>query len=745
MSMPEEFERAVEDGLRLAKRIAVVPPKLMTDMEKSVQSLLPSAPMVFAVIDDPRIVDNPDVPSYQPHVHGRCQPSALIPLQMNGVTLEVDCFLDTAFVTVSGSWRVHCVMVSRSCDCRIAIPMGDQGSILGIEVQVPGISYRTELTAEDESKGIENIAKPEDGGLLKHNIFTLTVPQVDGGSNLSIKARWSQKLFYHDGQFTLTIPYSFPEFVTPAGMKICKTEKILLNANAFPEIAVFCTETSHPLKKLQHESGKLSFSYESDVPRWSSSDFKFTYSISPRQICGGILLQSPGVLDTDQRKMFCFFMYPGEQQIRKFFRKELVFVVDISESMHGKALESAKEALLSCLGKLDPQDMFSVIAFNDDIHPFRSTLEPATAESIGLVTEWMNTIVVAGGGTNILPPLNKALEILSKSRDSVRSIILMTDGAVEDERTICDVIQKQLKDQKTISPRIHTFGIGSFCNHYFLRMLAMVGKGQYDAAFDPNSIEERIEQLFARISSIVLTDITFGLHDHDLDLEVYPSRVPDLSSQSPLIVSGKYRGKFPANVNVRGLLPDMNNFSLDLMVQESNDTLLNKVVVKQQIDTLTAQVWFSKSKELEEKIVNLSVQNAMVSEYSRMAMIATEKETAKAGSTLHKASKKKNVHKKEPKHKKKVLLQSLGVGFGNITATVDNIPLGCCDTKHHEAAEALAEATSNCCEKLGDFLCCMCCIRACSRMNDQCAIAVAQLCGAMACLGCYFCCSEDDE
>lgn len=130
--MADEFVKAVEDGVRLSKRIyfgkdrSVAPPKPMAAMEKSLQSFLPTAPMVYAVIPDPAVVDNPDIPSYQPHVHGRCDPPALIPLQMNGISIEADCYLDTAFVTISGSWRVHCVMGSKHCDCRIAIPMGEQ-------------------------------------------------------------------------------------------------------------------------------------------------------------------------------------------------------------------------------------------------------------------------------------------------------------------------------------------------------------------------------------------------------------------------------------------------------------------------------------------------------------------------------------------------------------------------------------------------------------------------------------------
>lgn len=129
--MADDFNKSVEDGLKLAKRIyfgkdrSVTPPKPVA-MDKTSKSYLPKAPMVYAVISDPAIVDNPDIPSYQPHVHGRCDPPALIPLQMTGITLEVDCYLETVFVTLSGSWRLHCVMGSRSCDCRLAVPMGEQ-------------------------------------------------------------------------------------------------------------------------------------------------------------------------------------------------------------------------------------------------------------------------------------------------------------------------------------------------------------------------------------------------------------------------------------------------------------------------------------------------------------------------------------------------------------------------------------------------------------------------------------------
>lgn len=162
--MADDFQRAVEEGLKLAKRVCtgkdsnIAPPKLQPTMERSPHWCLPTAPMVFAVISDPGIVDNPDIPSYQPYVHGRCDPPALIPLQMNGIELEVDCYMDTAFIRVSGSWRVHCVMGSRVCDCRITVPIGEQ---------VGFSKLSTSQLENDKGLSVNNVTKKLGFFLLK--------------------------------------------------------------------------------------------------------------------------------------------------------------------------------------------------------------------------------------------------------------------------------------------------------------------------------------------------------------------------------------------------------------------------------------------------------------------------------------------------------------------------------------------------------------------------------------------------
>ena len=41
-------------------------------------------------------------------------------------------------------------------------------------------------------------------------------------------------------------------------------------------------------------------------------------------------------------------------------------------------------------------------------------------------------------------------------------------------------------------PRICTFGIGTYCNHYFLKQLATYGRGAFDVAFRPHAIQVRV-------------------------------------------------------------------------------------------------------------------------------------------------------------------------------------------------------------------------------------------------------------
>lgn len=75
--------------------------------------------------------------------------------------------------------------------------------------------------------------------------------------------------------------------------------------------------------------------------------------------------------------------------------------------MEGKPLEDVKNALSTALLELTPVDKFNIIAFNDELHSFSSCMEPVTEVKVENAHEWVCKTLVAGGGTNIMHPLNE--------------------------------------------------------------------------------------------------------------------------------------------------------------------------------------------------------------------------------------------------------------------------------------------------------------------------------------------------
>lgn len=60
--------------------------------------------------------------------------------------------------------------------------------------------------------------------------------------------------------------------------------------------------------------------------------------------------------------------------------------------------------------------------------------------------------------------------------------------------------------------------------------------------------------------------------------QIYPSQIPDLSSGSPLIVSGRFSGKFPELARVSGVLVDRSICTIDLKVQHVKDVPIDRVI-----------------------------------------------------------------------------------------------------------------------------------------------------------------------
>ena len=96
-------------------------------------------------------------------------------------------------------------------------------------------------------------------------------------------------------------------------------------------------------------------------------------------------------------------------------------------------------------------------------------------------------------------------------------------------RTICRTAANNCKNT-----RVLTFGIGTYCNWYFLKMLAEIGRGFDDVVVYRENIYRKMTRLLERASVPVLTNIELDMPGLD-EVELYPFPIPDLFLNGPLV------------------------------------------------------------------------------------------------------------------------------------------------------------------------------------------------------------------
>lgn len=140
----------------------------------------------------------------------------------------------------------------------------------------------------------------------------------------------------------------------------------------------------------------------------------------------------------------------------------------------------------------------------------------------------------------------------------------------------------------------------------------------------------------------------------------------------------------------------------------------------------------------------MSIQTGFPSEYTQMVLSLKDNDVEK---TIERPVSIKEIlrnpscqiHKQMSRNIERTsLLGKQGFGFGNLAATLNNLPPWMEEPKEPEGAEILIRAASG----VVDRVCCMCCLQCLSRVSDQCTIVFSQICAALACFQCLGCCFE---
>lgn len=237
---------------------------------------------------------------------------------------------------------------------------------------------------------------------------------------------------------------------------------------------------------------------------------------------------------------------PPQQALTQTLPREVIFIIDTSGSMGGTSIEQAKSSLQMALGRLNSGDRFNLIEFNSYHRALFAQSQPASASNLQRAQNFVAKLR-ANGGTEMEAPLRAALEA-PETEGYLKQVVFITDGSVGNEAALFELIHRKLGDA-----RLFTVGIGSAPNSFFMRKAAEFGRGTFTFIGAQHEVAERMQALFNKLESPVLTDIAIAW-PNGITPEIWPERIPDLYQGEPLLLSARFNAPLPVpgEIVIRG-------------------------------------------------------------------------------------------------------------------------------------------------------------------------------------------------
>lgn len=275
-------------------------------------------------------------------------------------------------------------------------------------------------------------------------------------------------------------------------------------------------------------------------------DFILKYKLTGEEIQSGLVLTSGRAVNGSQAEnFFMLTIQPPERfEPEDIPPREYIFVLDVSGSMFGYPLDTAKELIRELVTDLNQTDTFNLILFANESTLLSPESLPATAGNIRAATKMIDE-QEGGGGTSLLPALEDAIAI-PKEDATARSIVIITDGYISNESEIISCITDNMN-----SASFFSFGIGSSVNDYLIKQIAGCGLGESFIVTDSEDAAESAASFRTYIEAPLLTDIAITYRGFEV-YDVEPSVPSILYAAQPVVLFGKWRGKPGGTITITG-------------------------------------------------------------------------------------------------------------------------------------------------------------------------------------------------
>ena len=480
------------------------------------------------------------------------------PLKETDVKVNIDGVIADIYVTQTyaneGTQPIH---------GRYVFPSSTRASVHGMKMVI-GQHVVTATIKERQSAKQEFEKAKEEGksaSLLEQqrpNVFTMHVANIMPNDVVHIELHYTELLVPTEGIYEFVYPtvvgprYSDqPEEGAPETDKWVKSPYLRQGSLPPTQFNIRATvSTGLPLEELACPSHKVNVQWESrSVAQVSlehpedfggNRDFILHYRLTGREIQCGLMLY-----EGESENFFLLMVQPPERiKLADIPPREYIFVLDVSGSMHGFPLDTAKMLVKDLISHLRQTDKFNVILFSGGSSVMATSSIPATKENI-LKAIRMIEAQRGGGGTELSPALSRAL-FLPRDANFSRTVMVITDGFISAERDVFELIQNNLNTTNFFS-----FGIGSSVNRYLIEGMAKAGLGEPFVVLGPEEAPSVAERFRHYVQSPVLTQMEVkykGFEAYDVE----PRTLPDLFAQRPLVFFGKWRGGPGGQIEISG-------------------------------------------------------------------------------------------------------------------------------------------------------------------------------------------------
>jgi Ca-activated chloride channel family protein len=447
---------------------------------------------------------------------------------------------------------------TRPIDARYVFPGSTQAAVHAMTVRIGDRLLSADIREKRAARIEFDTAKREgkSAALLEQqrpNVFQMNVANIMPGDEVKVELRYTELIVPRDQQYEWVFPtvvgprYNSPngearhekwvaQPVLPQGaVPNHRFELTVALQTPLPVIEV--TSPSHRVEVQQDEAQHADVTIAGGgaaaaggVP--NDRDFILQYRLAGEALASGVMLhqgRSP-----DDNFFLAMVEPPQAAPATALLPREYVFVVDISGSMHGFPLDTAKVLMGELLKSLKPSDRFNVLLFSGSSRMLAAESVPATQANVALAVAMLRE-TGGGGSTEIVPALRRIAE-LPKQADVSRTVVVVTDGYVAVEREVFELVRRNLGQSN-----VFAFGIGSLVNRHLIEGIARAGMGEAFVVTKPELAKQQAARFRRMIEAPLMTSVTARFEGLEVS-DVEPRVLPDLLGNRPLVLYGKWRG-----------------------------------------------------------------------------------------------------------------------------------------------------------------------------------------------------------